>query len=360
MAEFEAELNKNKAPRPTVLVCGWNGTGKSSLINTMLNVDAPISDGTPCTQQFDVYENDLIRVYDSKGMEKGEAVPEFVRKLDGFIKERRTLYDMERNIHIVWYTVAANTGRFEDGDEQIVNELSKLLGKRNIVFVLTKCDSARENQIAEITKLIKERCEVTDRDIIQVCDEEGMHDERTPKEIKEGVRKLLTHSMYILPDAYHDAMILAQKVDIEMKLELIRNKKAKANAIITGATASAAAAAVVPIPVANTVAITGIQMAMVASLAGLFTIGIPKEAIMPFIASVVGRQAAASLLSVIPGLGSLINAGVAGSITGGIGMYCSAVFEKAAIAKAKGEKLPNIVFDTKTVLDYIKNYKKLE
>jgi uncharacterized protein (DUF697 family) len=91
----------------------------------------------------------------------------------------------------------------------------------------------------------------------------------------------------------------------------------------------------------------------------LYTIGIPKEAIMPFIASVVGRQAAASLLSIIPGLGSAINAGVAGSITGGIGMYCSFAFEKAAIAKAKGEKLPNIEFDTKTVLDYIKNYKKL-
>jgi predicted GTPase len=359
MAEFEVELNKNKAPRPTVLVCGWTGAGKSSLINTMLDVDAPISDGTPCTQQFDVYENDLIRVYDSKGMEKGETVTDFVKKLVGFIKERRTIYDIERNVHIVWYTVDANSSRFDDGDVQIVKELYELIGKRNIVFVLTKCDVARKNQIDAVTEIIKERCEVTDRDIIQVCDEEGINNKNTPIEVKEGVRELLTHSMYILPGAYHDAMILAQKVDIEMKLELIRNKKAKANAIIAGATASAAAAAVVPIPVANTVAITGIQVAMVASLAGLYTIGIPKEAIMPFIASVVGRQAAASLLTLIPGLGSLINAGVAGSITGGIGMYCSAVFERAAIAKAKGEKLSEITFDTKTVLDYIKNYKQL-
>jgi len=357
MKEFLGKFNENKAPRPTVLVCGWMGVGKSSLINTMLNVDAPVSHGVPGTQGFDVYEDDLIRVYDSKGMEKGETVPNFIKKLDGFIKERRTIHDMEKNIHLVWYAVDAVAARFVAEDIQIVAELSKLIGKRNILFVLTKCDVAREEQIADLSKLIKEGCDVADRDIFHVCDERGMYAKGIPKEVKEGVKKLLAHSKFILPDAFHDAFTMAQKVDIDMKIKLIKDKKLKANLIISGATATAAGVAVIPL--VNTVPITGIQLSMVASLAGLYIIGIPKEAYMPFIASVAGRQAAASLLTLIPGLGSAINATVAGSFTGGMGLYCSSVFEKMAILRAKGEKLPELKLDIKVLLKFIKNYKQL-
>jgi len=61
-------------------------------------------------------------------------------------------------------------------------------------------------------------------------------------------------------------------------------------------------------------------------------IGIIKESIMLFILLVAGRQAAASLIKLIPGIGSVINAAVAGSFTGGLGSYCIAVFEKMAIS----------------------------
>ena len=119
----------------------------------------------------------------------------------------------------------------------------------------------------------------------------------------------------------------------------------------------AASAAAVPIPFGNTVAITGIQVSMVAGLAALYTLGMPKESILPFVASVAGRQAATSLLTLIPGLGSVINAGVAVAFTGGIGSYCIAVFEKAAMAKARGEEIPGFVLDFKQIMKYIKEYK---
>ena len=354
--QFEEEYEKTKSPRPTVLVCGWTGSGKSSLIKAMLDVDAPISDGTPCTQQFDVYENDLIRVYDSKGMEKGESVPAFVQKLDKFIKERSTINDIEKSIHLIWYVIDAVACRFDNGDAEIIKELYQLVGQQRVVFVITKCDAARKPQIDGLIEVLKQKCDAADRAIIPVCDEEGLKDERTPQEIKDGLHSLLKHSYYILPDAVRDAWAMAQKLDIEMKLDLITKKKAKAVSIITGSTALAAAAAAVPIPLGNTVAITGIQVTMVASLAALYTIGIPKESILPFVAAVAGRQAAASLLALIPGLGSFINASVAVTFTGGIGTYCTAVFEKAAIARAKGEKIPDLALDSKQIMRYIKEY----
>jgi uncharacterized protein (DUF697 family)/GTP-binding protein EngB required for normal cell division len=359
MGQFEKEYNKNKPPRATVLVCGWTGAGKSSLIKTMLDVNAPISDGTPCTQQFDVYENELIRVYDSKGMEKGEQVSGFVQKLDRFIGERRTTTDVESNIHIVWYAVDAVACRFDDGDAEIVKELFKLVGKKSLLFVLTKCDSARKNQIDGLIQKITTSCEVTEREIVPVCDEEGRHDERTKPEIKNGVRNLLEHTVFRLPDAVRMSMEMAQKVDIDRKLEIIQKKKNDAAFIVTGATVAAGGAAAIPIPIGTTFAITGIQISMVAGLAALYTVGIPKESVLPFIGAVAGRQAASSLLTLIPGLGSVINAGVAVIITGGIGTYCIAMFEKIAIAKVKNEKLPEIKFSVDEVLKYIKNYKKL-
>ncbi|MCL1994003.1 MAG: hypothetical protein FWG66_13745 [Spirochaetes bacterium] len=352
---FDKEYNKVRSPRPTVLVCGWSGSGKSSLISAMLDVDAPISHGQPGTQNFDIYENDLIRVYDSKGMEKDETVQQFVQRISNFVQARRTISDIESNIHLVWYAVDVPADRFDSGDIEIVKELYNLVGKRNVVFALTKADVGRQAQMDALRGRIKEAVGVTDRDIIAVCDEEGMNSDRTPKEVRDGASELMNHSRYILPDALRDAWDMAQKVDIERKLEIIKGKKSRATAIIAGATTASAGAAAVPIPIGNTVAITGIQVSMVASLAALYTIGIPKESILPFIASVVGRQAAASLVTLIPGVGSVINAGVAASFTGGIGAYCSAVFEKAATAKAKGEKIPAIAFDAKQALEYIKN-----
>ena len=357
---FDREYEKMRLPRPTILVCGWTGAGKSSLIKAMLDVDVPIKDGSPCTQHFDVYENDLARVFDSKGMEKGEMVSDFVQKIGNFIKERRTTSDIENNVHLVWYVVDAVACRFDDGDVEIIKELCKFVEKRSIVFVLTKCDSARKTQMESLIQRIKEKCDVTDRDIIPVCDEEGMKDERTPNEIKHGLSDLLNHSFFILPDAVHDAWTMAQKVDIEKKLELIKKKKPGAITIVSGATVAAGGAAAIPIPIGNTVAITGIQIGMVGSLAGIYTAGIPKESILPFVAAVAGRQAAASLLTLLPGIGSIINAGIATAFTGGIGTYCIAVFEKAAIAKAKGEKMPELKFDLNLVMECIKNHKKIE
>ncbi|MDR3259850.1 MAG: GTP-binding DUF697 domain-containing protein [Fusobacteriaceae bacterium] len=358
--KFDEEYEKHrKVFRPTVLVCGGTGVGKSSLIKTMLNVNVPINDGSPCTKNFDVYETDFIRVYDSKGMERGETTEEFVVSINEFIAERRTNVDIENRIHLVWYAIDASGARWQEGDKAIIDELGKIVGKGNIVFVFTKCDIAREPQIEAIKEKLKTESGIDDRRIILVCDDEGMEKSNVSQEIKNGVKHLLEHSLLILPEALHFAMLMAQKIDIDKKIETIKSLKGEAIAIVSSATVAASAAALIPIPfVANTTVITPIQIGMVSGLAAIYSIGISKESIFPFIASVVGRQAAASLVTLIPGFGSFINAGIATIITGGIGRYCMTIFEKRAIAKAKGETLPELKLDLSVVGEFIKNYEK--
>jgi len=75
----------------TVLVCGGTGVGKSTLIRTMFDLDVPISHSRPCTQSFDEYKTERVRVIDSRGHEKGESVSKFVETIGGIGRHLKRL-----------------------------------------------------------------------------------------------------------------------------------------------------------------------------------------------------------------------------------------------------------------------------
>ena len=101
---------------------------------------------------------------------------------------------------------------------------------------------------------------------------------------------------------------------------------------------------------------------MIASLAGLY--GLRQEAVkqaaLPFVAKLVGIFVASSLLKLIPGLGSAINATVAGTLTGAMGVFVRTNFENAAIAKVEGRPMPELTFDVELFKKFFAEYKKAE
>ncbi|MDR3259852.1 MAG: hypothetical protein LBT51_09630 [Fusobacteriaceae bacterium] len=46
--------------------------------------------------------------------------------------------------------------------------------KKNVIFVLTKCDVARDDQINALVNTLRNDCESKDENIYKVCDSEGM------------------------------------------------------------------------------------------------------------------------------------------------------------------------------------------
>lgn len=76
--EFERNFNEAErlCKRPNILVAGYTGCGKTSLIRTVLGSEIVPAEGVgnsrPCRIEFDCYENEEIRLWDSRGLELGE------------------------------------------------------------------------------------------------------------------------------------------------------------------------------------------------------------------------------------------------------------------------------------------------
>lgn len=347
------EEAKKNYKRPNILICGYTGAGKTSIIQALLGKDLvedeKIKSGERGTMGYERYENELIRVWDSMGLEPAKGEDEFIKMTEQFIRERQdSSKNVDNHIHIFWYVISAGVKRVTETDLKIINTFPK----ESTIVIISQIDLDSRNKTVEAyKKRLIEYGNVSENKIICATDIEGG---------SKGIKELYIKSLEIMPEAYKSAFEEAQRIDIERAVEKVRDKKSKAIAIIGGATVSAGTAAAVPIPLSDAIIITPIQVGMIASLAGLY--GLNKEQLkhqaLPLVARTVGMITASSLAKLIPGLGSAVNATVAVLITGALGWFTQDQFEKMAVAKIKGEPAPTINFDFSVFAEFLENYKK--
>lgn len=338
--------------RPNILVCGYTGSGKSSLVKALLGDVVPddaIGDGRPKTMGYDCYENSLVRIWDSKGLENGEAEEKFTEETRQFVRKCQSDPNVDNHIHLVWYTIQGSGARVTDCD---LNLIHNIFNPEHVIVVVTKNDVTRPRQRESLIEALK-NAGISQSRIVFTSDAESG---------SIGCKDLMHLSYEMLPDAYKDAFIEAQRIDKEARIKAIMAKKGKAKGIITTAVTAAAAAGAIPIPLSDATVLVPIQVTMIASLAGLY--GLRQEAVkqaaLPFVAKLVGIFVASSLLKLIPGLGSAINATVAGTLTGAMGLFVRTNFENAAIAKVEGRPMPELTFDVELFKKFFAEYKKAE
>lgn len=113
---------------------------------------------------------------------------------------------------------------------------------------------------------------------------------------------------------------------------MTRDENTKCHAIIHSASVAAAGGGALPIPGPDTIPITVAQIGMVVSLGQVFDKALTeleaKDFIGTFSAALSGRLIAKGLTTWIPGLGTAINAAVAGLLTEWIGWYAAEQFDK--------------------------------
>ncbi len=339
----EYEKVKDQIKKPTILVCGYTGSGKTSLIQAICGKDVvsddKITHGKPGTMDYLKYETEKIDFWDSQGLEPGGVEDEFLEKTRKFVKRRREDPSTEKHIHLVWYVIQGSGARVTDCDLTLINQIFD-----NVIVVISKKDITRPAQLEAMKKTLIDSG-VDDSHIIPVSEND-----------RESLLELTETSYRMLPAAYKDAFVAAQELDLDKKI-----KKAK-TVIYSASTAAAAAGGFNIFPGSDAAIITPIQVGMLASLAYIFNVrkDLLKASLLPILARTAGIMTASSLSKFFPGLGNVISAAVAAALTAAVGELTLKHLVKVFNARIQGEPEPEFVFNKdefKNILEMAKKNK---
>lgn len=319
----------DNAKKPTVLICGYTGSGKTSLIQGIFGRDTvpdhKIGDSRPLTQNFELYQRPgiAVRLWDSKGLEPGDKDKEFQSRIATHISKMMESEIVDDHVHMVWYTIQGPGARVTDADLQLINWFKELV--KNVIVIITKSDITKSQQDKALRDTLTKSANIKPEHILSVA--EGK---------RKSLESLVELSVDLLPEAYRDAFVRSQRV------ALVKKRERAEIAIHTAAVAAGAAGGANPLPISDAVIITPIQIAMLASLAYVYDAK-PDDirlALGPVVTLITGRLLATSLLKFVPFLGEVITAGVAFTLTEALGFATIDWLEELAEAAFNGDKPP--------------------
>lgn len=352
--DFKAEFERNFSEaerfckRPNILVAGYTGSGKTSLVRAVLGggivpVEG-IHDSRPCRIEFDCYENENIRLWDSRGLELGEKENTFRERMKEFVAERQDDPNVDEHIHLVWYLIQGNGARVTDCDLALLKEI---FTTDNVIAVVSKKDITKPGQSEAVRKVLTE-AGMPEEHIVEVSDTEGG---------AVGNRALVDLSFRMLPTAYRDAFLTAQQIDREAKAVRITEKSEAACVIVSDAVAEAKKLAEVPVALSENCLLLPVGIAMAAKLASLY--GLRDRQVHAGAAAFV-RTVVAATPELFPWRDSTltIDAASAGTLTESLGTCLRNNFEAYALAKVKGTPLPPLGFDLELFKQFHRIYKK--
>ena len=195
ITEFNSKYEEARVrfgKRPNILVCGYTGSGKTSLTKAILGdlvPDNAIGDGRPMTMGYDCYENELVRIWDSKGLENGQTEEEFTVHTRNFVRQRQEDSDVDNHIHLVWYTIQGSGARVTDCDLNLIRDI---FNPEHVIVVVTKADATRQRQRDALLQALMEAGIPEERIVFTSDSESG----------SIGCKELMLLSYRMLPEAY--------------------------------------------------------------------------------------------------------------------------------------------------------------
>ncbi len=328
----------SKLGRFNLAIFGQTGAGKSTLVNAVFGAKvAETGIGLPVSTETTYYvcRDGLLGLYDSKGFETGQSAKDISKFMS---KEIETLWKKpaEERLHVIWYVMSATSKRIDAQQMEFMRELN---GKGlPLIVVLTHTDKEVETGHY-------------DEDAIQFADEIAnavgdyivggrpvmVQSIARPKKHQpaHGLEALLDATFLAAPAGVRNALIAAQQLDLKSKREA-------AEVSIALAATAAGAMGFVPVPFADAPMIVGAQVTMMAAIAAQYGLLVDKShmtslakiALFSGGSAAVAGRGLASVLKLVPGIGTVIggtiNAAVAGAITTGVGYAWIAVCEHLA------------------------------
>jgi uncharacterized protein (DUF697 family)/GTP-binding protein EngB required for normal cell division len=315
---------KTRYGRFNLAIVGGTGVGKSSLVNAVFGRDlAKVGKGMPVTRGVHYYHDDSLGIWDLEGFEIGSrSTPaDILRSHLKTVSERPAL----EQISVVWYCVLSQLPRLTEPDIAMIRELDA--AGLPVILVLTKVDWTKNpvtgtrtapKDVEEFRDWLEEPVDAhgTPIDIpirrVILTSASGKHG----KGKGHGLGELVTETLTLSPENEKDAFRIAQRLNLPWKREMARP-------VIATASAAAAAAAAIPLPVADAATLAPIQLTMMGRIAAIYDLELKTMlsagALAQLGVQISGQALARSFLKLIPGAGSVINAGIAFSLTAATG-----------------------------------------
>ena len=212
----------------TVMVLGKSGVGKTSLINKILNTNAPTGEGKFVTKETTPYISNampFLRLVDTRGIEIAQqfGIQKMEEEAVKFIDEQLKTGNYNNYVHCIWYCVSGK--RFEDVEINALNRIRAFYQGNKIPIIMVYTQSVDEESIERLKKYILKSIDCND--FVKVL----AHDIKSVghQVIKSfGIEELISKTLARCKEALNGDMRAVMTNQIITKLEkelIIENNK---------------------------------------------------------------------------------------------------------------------------------------